>query len=378
MSKSPHVSVVMPVYNGERYLRQSVESILNQTWRDFEFIIVDDGSIDTTLQILREYNDERIVLLRHSTNLGVAESRNRGIAQARGQYIACMDADDIAFPQRLELQVRFLEQNPQIVLVGGATTMIDEKGAPAETIRFPCDSREIEDLLIHSNCFAQSTVMMRTEAFRSLGGYRFPLAEDYDLWLRMAERYELANLPEPVLFYRVHSDQISSQQLKKLTTSALGVQVSARVRRQLGYDPTLGMKEMTAEVLHQLGVTYTDIQKAFIDGFLGALQLLLKTDPGAGLRTINETRSILRAESVSSALTKDVAQKVLGLAYHFYYHERYVISKELLKLSVGLDPRLLGNMRTIRIAAKLILGESRTDVIRKCKRLFTQSELSVS
>lgn len=378
VSHTPLVSVVMPVYNGELYLREAIDSILNQTWRDLELIIVDDNSGDSTPEILQSYDDERVVVVKNSKKHGPAWSRNRGLANARGEYVACMDADDIALPRRLELQVKFLKRNPQVALVGGATTTIDWKGNHGYTLQPPTDSRLIKESLTHSNCYVQSTVMMRTDAVLALQGYRFPLAEDYDLWLRMSESYELGNLTEIVLLYRVHDAQISLQQMKALAMWAIGAQVSARGRRQSGCDPMLGVETLRDNDLSDLGVEAAEIQSAVADSFLIRLNLLLKTNQRGGLELTKSAPKFLRVELISREVIRDVALRVLGLAHHFYFHEQYRVSKELLKLAFRLDRRLLTSMKAIRLTSKLTLGERGTRWIQNLNRRFARLQSSAT
>ena len=212
-SKKPLVSVVMSVYNGEKYLREAIDSILNQTFTDFEFIIINDGSTDGTLKIIKSYKDPRIVLISRE-NKGLVASLNEGIKKAQGKYIARMDADDISLPTRLEKQTKYMEAHLECVMVGAGITFIDDKGK--ETGRSPLllhhDDIKLEILV---RCpVAHPVVFFRRITFKNTGGYRqsyFP-AEDYDLWLRFMEQGRLANLGEILLEYRELNSGISSKQ----------------------------------------------------------------------------------------------------------------------------------------------------------------------
>ena len=195
MIKEPKISVAMAVYNGEKYLREAVDSILNQTFTDFEFIIINDGSTDRTREILESYNDPRIVLI-NQEHIGFTKSLNKGIALAKGDYIARQDADDISMPERLEKQLEFLENNKNVALLGTAAKIVDERGMYFQTIEFPCDYSSIQKGIKRYNPFIHGSVMFKREYFFDLGGYRdfFWTSQDYDLWLRFIEKYEVANL----------------------------------------------------------------------------------------------------------------------------------------------------------------------------------------
>ncbi|MDX6511406.1 MAG: hypothetical protein QOE36_910 [Gaiellaceae bacterium] len=204
MTGEPTVTVLMAVHEGERHLRESIESILGQTFRDFELLVVDDASTDGTAAVLAGYDDPRIRTVRNPENLGLTRSLNRGLEQARGRLVARQDADDVSEPPRLERQVAFLEANPDVPLVASAYLRIDDSGAEVGPRPVPCDPRSIRRRLLLLNAFAHSSVVFRREAVEALGGYReaFPFAQDYDLWSRLARTAPLAALPEPLVRYR--------------------------------------------------------------------------------------------------------------------------------------------------------------------------------
>lgn len=213
---SPKVSVVMAVYNGERFVREAVESILNQTFTDFEFIIIDDGSTDDTWRILTEYaaQDSRIILIRNEKNQGIASSVNRGLARARGKYIARMDADDVTVPERLARQVQFLENHQEIGMVGSNMFFIDSFG---NTRHSNWQRPQLHNLIKWRLCFenpiANQTILMRQSVVEQLNGYQTEyesFSEDYDLWQRMSEVTRLANLPEVFTYQRRDSEYKSN------------------------------------------------------------------------------------------------------------------------------------------------------------------------
>jgi len=210
MTYKPKISVVMSVYNGEKYLRGAIESILNQTFKDFEFIIINDGSIDRTSEILESYDDPRIILV-YQEHLGLTKSLNKGITLAKGTYIARQDADDISLPERLEKQIEFLEKHKNVALLGTAANIIDERGFHFKTIEFPCDYSSIRKGMKKFNHFVHGSVMFKRQCFFEAGGYRelFPTAQDYDLWLRFVEKYKAVNLSTHLYGRRINPSSVS-------------------------------------------------------------------------------------------------------------------------------------------------------------------------
>lgn len=218
---SPTISVVMSVYNNAAFLREAVESILHQTFTDFEFLIMDDGSTDRSLSILQEYaeQDARVVVFSRE-NRGLTCTLNELIGYARAEFIARMDADDVSLPDRFARQVEFLRQHPQVVCVGGAQNWIDDAGRILEHRQEAETDAEIQQQNL-SGCTAinHPSSMMRRSAILQVGGYDETLwsAQDLDLWLKLGEVGELANLKETVLQYRQHMSSVSeSRQAEQL------------------------------------------------------------------------------------------------------------------------------------------------------------------
>jgi glycosyltransferase involved in cell wall biosynthesis len=214
--ENPKISVVMSVYNGEKYLREAIESILNQTFKDFEFVIVDDRSTDKTSEIINEYfqKDNRIKVIKNDRNMGLTRSLNKAINQSSGNYIARMDADDIAIKERLEKQVDFMERNPDVVLLGTAFYEIDEYGKELSRKFFPTTDRDIRKILIKYNPFCHASVVMRHSAFDKIGLYDESIlkTQDYDLWFRLASVGKVANLSEILMKRRYDDNNISIAQ----------------------------------------------------------------------------------------------------------------------------------------------------------------------
>lgn len=248
----------MCVHNGERFLAEAIDSILRQTMSDFEFVIVDDGSTDGTGEILRQYEatDERVRVVTRPHE-GVAAALNFGSGLARGKYMARMDADDVAFPKRLEVQVAFLERCPEVAVVGGALEVVDDQGRTTHVKVNPQVDAEIKERLLHEDCIAHPSVMLRTDVLRAAGGYRttFAHAEDYDLWLRLAETCRFANLPDVLVRYRVHPESVSVRSRREQIVYALGAQLSARLRKETGRDPVESVDRITESTLFAWGLT---------------------------------------------------------------------------------------------------------------------------
>lgn len=195
------VSIILPTYNRAGYIKKSIESVLRQTYRDFELIIIDDGSADGTAKILSQYQkrDSRVRIIRNEKNLGFVKSLNKGISLARGKYIARLDDDDFwSNSQKLEKQIRFFEDNPDYILVGGGMIKIDEKGKEIKKYLFPENDKDIREIMLLTDPFVHPAVVFKKEAWRLVGGYdeRFYFSQDWDLWARLGKVGKMYNFPE--------------------------------------------------------------------------------------------------------------------------------------------------------------------------------------
>ena len=199
-------SVLLPVYNGAPFLDLAIESILNQDDSDFEFLLIDDCSTDESAKIIRRYaeSDERIRAVFHRENAGLAATLNEGLREARSDLIVRMDQDDLALAGRIGTQVEFMRQREEIAVAGSFVYHMGRRPADDHLVRLPAEHEEIVRTLARENCMYHPSVILRRERILSLGGYRaeFRNSEDYDLWLRVAKVYQLANIPEPLLRYR--------------------------------------------------------------------------------------------------------------------------------------------------------------------------------
>lgn len=209
MSNTPAISVVLGVYNGQRFLAEAIHGLLDQTFADFELIAVDDGSTDRTPRILAEFagRDPRVRVVRIPHG-GIVDAANAGLEAARAPLIARADADDITMPQRLEKQVKYMAEHPQVVCLGSRMWLIEPYGSVIDQSHHPLTHEEIDRELLRGSGWAmpQPVAMMRKEAVMKAGGYRkeYLWSEDLDLFLRMAEVGRLANLPDLLLKYRSH------------------------------------------------------------------------------------------------------------------------------------------------------------------------------
>lgn len=206
------VSVLLPVHNGARYLESATRSILNQTHRDLEVIIVDDGSTDGSGEIVTALGDSRVRVIRNERNLGLPASLNRGLREARAEIIARQDADDLSHPQRIEAQVRFLEANPKVALVGTQAWVIDEQGRCLGSAEHAREHESLVWELMFDNAFIHTSVAFhRSLVLDAHGGYNEAWAynQDYELWTRLAQSSRLANLSEPLVASRAHGTSMT-------------------------------------------------------------------------------------------------------------------------------------------------------------------------
>ena len=238
---NPLVTVLMPVYNGEKYLKEAVESILNQTFRDFEFLIIDDGSTDKSAEIIKSFNDTRIRLESNGTNLGLIKTLNNGLEMAKGKYIARMDCDDISLPKRLSVQVNFMEKHSEIGVCGSWVKII---GLKQEFInKYPQNHEEARAYLLFNTPLAHPSVIVRKEVMEKHNleyDENYKHAEDYELWSRIIDYTKISNIPKVLLHYRMHHESVSKK------NSSEQAEISNKIRSKLLKD--LGISATTAEL----------------------------------------------------------------------------------------------------------------------------------
>lgn len=241
MNINPKVSVITPAYNAEKYISESVDSILNQTFNDFEIIVIDDCSTDKTWDIIQEYavRDNRIVAVKNDENLGIAGNRNKGLGLARGKYIAWQDADDISLPTRIQKQFDFLESHPEVGIVGGFLQFFSDDGRSSGIRKYCENDADLRKKIFRYSPVAQPASMIRKQCLDEAGKYnlKYPPAEDIDMSFRIGMKYKFANLQEIVLKYREHPNSATFTRLKKIELSTM--EIRKKYSRGFNYRPTL-------------------------------------------------------------------------------------------------------------------------------------------
>ena len=263
--QSPLISVIMPLYNAERFVGESIGNILGQTVGDFELIVIDDASTDSSYDIASRYaaQDARIVLMRNDANHGAAYTRNRGLETARGSFITFMDADDRCSPERFARQTAFFGQHPQIDLCGSYYTMFG-----------PDDAREQKIQMLFGCPFAMSAVMMRSEAFRCSGvQFRDSMAEDYQFWVDLSGHMHMANIPEHLFFYRRWENQLSTSQLDRQTLSAQAIQRDL-LRTTLG----MTLTDEESRIYTQMNLRVGTLRRDELTTYRGLLKRLYRAN----------------------------------------------------------------------------------------------------
>lgn len=255
------ISILMPVYNGEKYLQEAIESILNQTYDHFEFIIINDGSIDRTEEIILSYTDSRIIYVKNETNLQIVESLNKGISIAKGKYIARMDSDDISLPTRLEKQYLFMEKHKSIDITG---TWSKTFGNSNYVLRPLTDDCEIKAKLFFDSPFIHPSVMFKAS---SLSHFRYTKqynkAEDYALWIEMSSTATFANLPEILLMYRLHETQ-TRQQHKELQHDIAHHLRLSMIQQSLNIQPSEAESHLHYSISNFLPVDLFNLENWFL------------------------------------------------------------------------------------------------------------------
>lgn len=253
----PRISVLLPVYNAEKFLPEAIESVLGQSYDDFELIAIDDGSNDNSLEILERYSetDNRIRIISRE-NRGLTPTLNEGIELAIGEYIARMDADDICIPERFAVQLAFLDAHPEICAVGGQVILIDEEGRELTPFSLPHNHADIDKSHLSGpgSEICHPAAMIRTKVLEHLGGYNEAneTAQDFDLWLRMAEVGQLANVDQIVLYYRQHLQSVGYAKRNKQRLTAWRAIKAAAQRRgiRIDFDAEVELNETPATILN--------------------------------------------------------------------------------------------------------------------------------
>jgi len=216
------LTVVMPVYNGERYLNTAIDSILIQTFTLFEFLIINDGSTDRSEEIIKSYSDPRISYIKNEKNKGLITTLNIGLARSKGKYIARMDSDDVSLPNRLKVQLNYMLSHPQCKLCGTRAIVINEDGKPLYKIRRPTLNKEIKVRQLFKNSFIHPSVMLDAGVARRLKySFNYEDAEDYYLFSQIVMDHQVANLKRSLIYYRVHPENITSKKQDGMNKSEI-------------------------------------------------------------------------------------------------------------------------------------------------------------
>jgi glycosyltransferase involved in cell wall biosynthesis len=251
----PQLSVVLPVYNAARFLRNALDSILDQDFSDFECVAINDGSTDESPSILEEY-ERRDVRLRvvHQPNLGLVDTLNRGIALSRAPLIARMDADDICLPGRFRTQMAYFRGRNDLGVLGGQIQLIDQGGQILRLVDYPAGGRELESFLCRGSPVAHPAVVLRKAAVEQVGLYRraYLHAEDYDLWLRVHEAgYAIENVKFPLIGYRQHSGNVSVIHRRQQALATLIARCAQRARLAGLPDPTADLDRLDEQAFER-------------------------------------------------------------------------------------------------------------------------------
>jgi glycosyltransferase involved in cell wall biosynthesis len=217
----PTISILMPAYNREKFIAESIRSVLAQSFTDYELILIDDGSSDKTIEVASKFkSDPRVRIVKNEKNLGIPRTRNKALGLARGKYIAPLDSDDIWLDkEKLRKQVEFLDQNPDYAMLGGGIMHIGLDSKPIKKVLFPIYDSLIRNIALQFNPFAQSTLLYRKAAALACGGYstEYKICDDYDLWLKIGTKFKFTNIPQVLSGYRIHGGNIT--QTKRLTAA---------------------------------------------------------------------------------------------------------------------------------------------------------------
>lgn len=270
LTPPPTVSVVVPVYNASAYLKEAIDSILYQSFTNFELIIIDDCSTDESQEIIKSYTDKRIRFFINNENLGVTKTLNAGLRLARGKYIARMDADDIALPQRLERQVKFLEKNADYGLVGSYMQLFPS----GRTQKVPVSDEELRANMLFHNPFVHPAMMIRRsilDQYQLAYDESLPTAQDEELWFRIAQYSKVANIPEVLLIYRIHENQISiaKKELQQITSRQIKVR---KIRYFMPVDNTLDLDFYQHWVVPDSLVTFDKLKQQKLHDWVFAIQ----------------------------------------------------------------------------------------------------------
>ena len=339
---APRVSVLMTMFNASAYLRPAIESLLTQSFADFELMIVDDGSTDESAAIVESYADPRICFVRNSTNRGQTPCLNQGLEAARGEFVARQDADDLSHPDRLLTQVSFLDAHPQIALLGANARQIDEVGRPLGVTDLPRNTNAIRWANLFDNSFLHSAVMFRRKTIRDeFGGYdeTFACSQDYALWSRVARKHEVANLPDSLISLRVRPNS-----LMRAPNSSLETETDNILRSNLAAEfPERKFSETEIALL-------SEFRRSLIPGSLPRFRALFDSLRSDFLRVHTESHS-------SREFARTEALQFARIAYNLLECDRPAALAAYAH-ALRTWPRLLAELPWLKIIGLALLGRS--------------------
>jgi glycosyltransferase involved in cell wall biosynthesis len=358
---APVVTVLMAVFNGERYLREAVQSILNQTFRHFELLVVDDGSTDGSRAILESFDDPRLRVVHHAVNQGLSRSLNHGLAEARGRYIARMDADDVAAPDRLALQVDFLERHADVVAVGSWYTIVDDGGREIGRRWTPCDDIDVRWTMQFCSPFAHGAVTMRRAALANdarVYDESLTYAMDYDLWVRLAARGRLANLDRFLLGWRQAPGSMTSTVGDR--TERLD-RVTAAIAAELGWPRHDGPDaERRADVLCAMVAGQTlDIS---VEDATAAIDTLFQLQAGFCRRQNVDARTAAR---LRTDLTRQTTRALYWLGHLYPDRRNWRFACRALAAAARRSPASLATSEAASLLMKIAGGRPMTALVRR-------------
>lgn len=286
----PKVSVLMSVLNGEEFLVEAIDSILNQSFTNFEFVIIDNASTDTTAKIISAYDDSRIFYLRNSKTLTLTQALNKGLAAAKGEYVARLDADDIAMPDRLQAQSNFLDIHPEVALVASAWTDFFGKNTSHQIPGPipPSDHHDLITALAESNVLAHSSLMFRRNAVCSVGGYpeEFAYAMEYALYFKLAAHYRLGSIPKALVAMRNHEGQVTNRTALRTEHLLEEYKIAAEATRSPALDTDGQRRARRKQVKMMIQLSVTHFRNRRIPAAACWLSRALITSPGIFLSLI--------------------------------------------------------------------------------------------
>lgn len=340
---TPRVSVLMAVHNGRPTLAESMDSVLGQSWRDFEFVIVDDGSTDGSTEMLQDYagRDARIRLLRNDARRNLPTSLNLGLRACRAPWIARIDADDVALVDRLAVQLDYLQRHPDVGVLGSSCRHIDAGGRFLGSTRHPDDDARIRLFMAFWCCMVHPTTMFRRDLAERVGGYDTELwtGQDYDFWARLLAHTRMANLPTDLILYRVHDRSITQSPERQ----AVHFQLTAKVHRGL--------------MSHYLGEELTEVEAMALRGLVMADRIMDDEAIALGLPLLERFVRRVRAREAPDIAVEFARHAAEGLLAQSYYQKSRDsrLRHRLYRTSVRVDPQSLVTAKGARATAGVLL-----------------------